>query len=173
MAPFYGGPFRKVASDDIAGITSLYGGFPIEQASWAHGTDLRIELDSAVESVRRYGFFTRVVGKPDTTNWYHLPVPTPVITHGNRLAICRAMLRFVTGGSSAVVRDVHIYDGEARIAAHQFVNLSGSQPFAAFGVAHKPDVFWGTGISIGVQTGSGTADERRIDLISGGIDFLA
>lgn len=173
MAPFYGGPFRKVANDDIAGITSLYGGYPIEHASWAHGTDLQIEVDANVESVRRFGFFTRVVGKPGTTNWYHLPIPTPVITKGNRLAIARAMLRFVTGGTSAVVRDVHIYDGEARIAAHQFVNLSGSQPFAVFGVAHKPDVFWGTGISIGVTTGRGTAAERRIDLISGGIDFLA
>jgi hypothetical protein len=172
MAPFYGGPFRKVASDDIAGITSLYGGYPIEQASWAHGTDLQVEVDGNVDTMRRYGFFTRVVGKPNTTNWYHLPIPTPVITHGNRLGIARAMLRFVTGGTSAVVRDVHIYDGESRIAAHQFVNLSGSQPFAVFGVAHKPDVFWGTGISIGVTTGSGSRDERRIDLISGGIDFL-
>lgn len=172
MAPFYGGPFRKVAADDIAGITSLYGGYAIEQASWAHGTDLTIELQDNVASVRRYGFFTRVVGKPNTTNWYHLPIPTPVITHGNRLAIARAMLRFVTGGQSATVRDVHIYDGESRIAAHQFVNLSGSQPFAVFGIAHKPDVFWGTGISIGVTTGTGTAAERRIDVISGGIDFL-
>lgn len=172
MAPFYGGPFRKVAADDIAGITSLYGGYAIEQASWAHGTDLTIELQDNVASVRRYGFFTRVVGKPNTTNWYHLPIPTPVITHGNRLAIARAMLRLVTGGPSATVRDVHIYDGESRIAAHQFVNLSGSQPFAVFGIAHKPDVFWGTGISIGVTTGTGTAAERRIDVISGGIDFL-
>lgn len=173
MAPFYGGPYRTVANDDIAGITSLYGGFPIEYASWAHGTDLQIELETNVASMRKYGFFTRVVGKPNTTNWYHLPIPTPVITKGNRLAICRAMLRFVTGGPSAVVRDVHIYDGSSRIAAHQFVNLSGNQPFAVFGVAHKPDVFWGTGISIGVATGSGTVAERRIDLISGGIDFLA
>ena len=173
MAPFYGGPFRKVADDDIAGITSLYGGFAIEQASWAHGTDLQIEVDSAVESMRKFGFFTRVVGKPNTTNWYHLPIPTPVITKGNRLSIARAMLRFVTGGSSAVVRDVHVYDGSSRIAAHQFVNLSGNQPFAVFGVAHKPDVFWGTGISIGVTTGTGTASQRRIDLISGGIDFMA
>ena len=173
MAPFYGGPFRQVSADDIAGIRSLYGNFAIEQASWVHGTDLQIEVDSAVESMRRYGFFTRVVGKPNTTNWYHLPVPTPVITKDNRLSIARAMLRFVTGGSSAVVRDVHIYDGSSRIAAHQAVNLSGSQPFAVFGVAHKPDVFWGNGISIGVTTGSGTATERRIDVISGGIDYMA
>ena len=117
MAPFYGGPYRKVVDDDIAGITSLYGGFPIEYASWAHGTDLQIELEANVGSMRKFGFFTRVVGKPNTTNWYHLPIPTPVITKGNRLAICRAMLRFVTGGPSAVVRDVHIYDGSSRIAA--------------------------------------------------------
>jgi len=173
MAPFYGGPFRKVSTDDIDGIRSLYGNFGIEQASWVHGTDLQIEVQSDVESMRRYGFFTRVVGKPDTTNWYHLPVPTPVITHNNRLTIARAMLRFVTGGPSAVVRDVHIYDGSSRIAAHQAVNLSGSQPFAVFGVAHKPDVFWGNGISIGVTTGAGTATQRRIDVISGGIDYMA
>jgi hypothetical protein len=123
--------------------------------------------------MRRYGFFTRVVGTPNTTNWYHLPVPTPVITHNNRLTIARAMLRFVTGGASAVVRDVHIYDGSSRIAAHQAVNLSGSQPFAVFGVAHKPDAFWGNGISIGVTTGTGTAAQRRIDVISGGIDYMA
>jgi len=53
------------------------------------------------------------------------------------------------------------------------VNLSGNQPFTKFGVAHKPDVFWGAGISIGVTTGSGTAAQRQIDLISAGIDFLA
>jgi hypothetical protein len=172
MAPFYGGPHRAVEADDIAGITSLYGGFSINHAMWVHGTSVTIERDADVESVTRFGFFTRIVGKPNTTNWYHVAVPTPVIVGGNRLAFARAMLRFATGGTSAVVRDVHIYDGSSRIAAHQSVNLSGSQPFAVFGVAHKPDVAWGAGISIGVTTGPGTAAQRRIDLISAGIDFL-
>lgn len=83
------------------------------------------------------------------------------------------MLRLVTGGTSAVVRDVHIYDGSSRIAAHQAVNLSGTLPFAVFGIPHKPDVFWGAGISIGVTTGAGTAAQRRMDFISAGIDFLS
>jgi hypothetical protein len=91
----------------------------------------------------------------------------------NRLAFARAMLRLVTGGTNAVVRDVHIYDGSARIAAHQAVNLSGSQLFAVFGLPHKPDVFWGAGIAIGVTTGAGTATQRRMDFISAGIDFLS
>jgi hypothetical protein len=173
MAPFYGGPHRFLDADDLAGITSLYGGFAINHAMWTHGTDLHVEVDANVESIRRFGFYTRVVGRPNTTNWYHFAVPTPVIVSGNRLGICRAMLRLVTGGTSAVVRDVHIYDGEARIAAHQFVGLSGSVPFAAFGVAHKPDILWGVGISIGVSTGAGTAAQRRLDVISAGVDFLS
>ncbi|MGW4928609.1 DUF6623 family protein [Agromyces sp. NPDC004153] len=173
MAPFYGGPHRAVESDDIEGIRSLYGSFAIEQAQWVHGTDLHVEVDANVESLIRFGFFTRVVGKPNTTNWYHFAIPTPVIVSNNRLAFARAMLRLVTGGGNAVVRDVHIYDGSARIAAHQSVNLSGSLPFAVFGVPHKPDVFWGAGISIGVTTGGGTAAERRMDFISAGIDFLS
>lgn len=172
MAPFYGGPMRTLPNDDIAGIQSLYGGFGIAHAMWTHGTDLRVEVPDNVTSLRRYGFFTRVVGKANTTNWYHFAIPTPVIVDNNRLAFARAMLRFITGGPSAVVRDVHIYDGSSRISAHQFVNLSGVQPFAVFGVPHKPDVFWGAGISIGVSTGAGTADQRRMDFISAGIDFL-
>lgn len=173
MAPFYGGPHRFLDADDIAGITSLYGGYAINHAMWAHGTDVHVEVDANVESIQRFGFYTRIVGRANTTNWYHFAIPTPVIVSGNRLAFCRAMLRFVTGGTAATVRDVHIYDGSARIAAHQAVNLSGSQPFTVFGVPHKPDVFWGAGISIGVTTGAGTVAQRRIDLISAGIDFLS
>lgn len=173
MAPFYAGPHRFLHADDIGGIQTLYGGYAIEHAMWVHGTDIKIEVDANVESVRRFGFFTRLVGRPNTTNWYHFAIPTAVITHGNRLTFARAMLRFVTGGPAAVVRDVHIYDGSSRIAAHQGVNLSGSQGFAKFGVAHKPDVLWGAGISIGVTTGAGSADQRRMDFISAGIDFLS
>ena len=173
MEPFYGGPHRFLSADDIAGIQSLYGGYAIEQASWVHGTDMHAEVDANVESLVRFGFFTRIVGKANTTNWYHFAVPTPVIVKGNRLAYARAMLRFVTGGPAAVVRDVHIYDGSDRIAVHNGVNLSGNQPFTKFGVAHKPDVFWGAGISIGVTTGAGTAAQRQMDHISAGIDFLA
>jgi hypothetical protein len=172
MAPFYGGPHRFLHSDDIAGIQSLYGGYSIAHAMWVHGTDIKVEVDANVDSIRRFGFFTRIVGKANTTNWYHFAVPTAVIVDGNRLAIARAMLRFVTGGTNAVVRDVHIYDGSSRIAAHQSVNLSGSQPFAKFGVAHKPGVLWGLGISIGVNTGAGTAAQRTMDFISAGFDLL-
>ena len=88
--------------------------------------------------MRRFGFFTRLVGKPNTTNWFHFALPTPVIVNNDRKVLGPCMLRFQTGSTNAVVRDVYIYDGEVRIAAHDGVNLSGSQPFRRFGVAHAP-----------------------------------
>jgi peptidoglycan hydrolase-like protein with peptidoglycan-binding domain len=171
MEPFYTGPRRVLHGDDIAGISSIYGGYPIAEASWLHGTAVTVEVPASMESVRRFGFFTRLIGKANTTNWFHFALPTPVIVNGDRKVVGPCMLRFQTGGTNAVVRDVHIYDGEVRVAAHNGVNLSGNQPFRRFGVAHAPEVLWGVGISIGVKYGGGTAAQRTIDLISAGCDF--
>lgn len=171
MEAFYGGPRRVLHGDDIAGITTIYGGYSIAEASWLHGTAVTVELPTNMESVRRFGFFTRLIGKPNTQNWFHLALPTPVIVNNDRKVLGPCMLRFQTGGTNAVVRDVHIYDGEVRVAAHDGVNLSGSQPFRRFGIAHAPEVLWGAGISIGVTYGGGTSAQRTIDLISAGCDF--
>jgi peptidoglycan hydrolase-like protein with peptidoglycan-binding domain len=171
MQAFYGGPRRVLHGDDIAGITSIYGGYSIAEASWVHGTAVSVELPDSIESMRRFGFFTRLVGKPNTQNWLHFAIPTPVIVNNDRKVVGPCMLRFQTGGTNAVVRDVHIYDGEVRLVAHDSVNLSGSQAFTRFGVAQAPEVLWGVGISIGVTYGGGTAAQRTIDLISAGCDF--
>ena len=170
MEAFYGGPRRVLHSDDVNGITSVYGGYTIAEASWVHGTSVQVEVPDGLELVRRMGFFTRIVGKPNTTNWLHFAIPTPVIQNGTRRTFGPCMLRFATGGPAAMVRDVHLYDGEVRVVAHDGVNLSGSQPFTRFGVAHAPKILWGIGISIGVSFGAGSAAARTIDLISAGCD---
>lgn len=171
MQAFYGGPRRVLHSDDVSGITSIYGGYNIAEASWVHGTSIQIELPDNIEFVRRFGFFTRIIGRANTTNWFHFAIPTPVIVNNVRKTFGPCMLRFSTGGASALVRDVHLYDGEVRVVAHNNVNLSGSQPFTRFGVAHAPKVLWGVGISIGVTFGGGTAASRTMDFISAGCDF--
>lgn len=171
MQAFYGGPRRVLHSDDVNGITSIYGGYNIAEASWVHGTSIQIELPENIEFVRRFGFFTRIIGRPNTTNWFHFAIPTPVIVNNVRKTFGPCMLRFSTGGAAALVRDVHLYDGEVRVVAHNNVNLSGSQPFTRFGVAHAPKVLWGVGISIGVTFGGGTAANRTMDFISAGCDF--
>ena len=151
---------------------SIYAGYAIAEASWIHGTSVQVEVPESLEVVRRMGFFTRIIGKPNSTNWLHFAVPTPVIENGVRRVVGPCMLRFGHGWSrtpSCVT--VHIYDGEQRIAAHDGVDLSGQQPLARFGVAHAPQVLFGVGISVGVQFGGGSAAARTIDLMSAGCDF--
>ncbi|MHC4621478.1 MAG: DUF6623 family protein [Planctomycetota bacterium] len=169
MYPYYGGPHRYLDSDDIAGIRAIYGGYKIAHAMWVHGSSIQIEHPDRIESVWRAGFYTRIVGKPNTTNWLHFAIPTPVIVEGDRKQVGTVILRFRTGSTSAVVRDVHIYDGEAKIASHNDVNLSGNHWFERFGVAHGPGVRWGLGISLGVTFGTGRA--RNMDFVAAGCDF--
>ncbi len=171
MAPFYGGPRRFLSPDDIQGIQSLYGGAgALENATWIHGNAALIEHPGRIESQRYYGFFNRIIGKRNTNNWIHFALPTPVIEDGRRLIMDRFMLRAATG-NAATLRDVHIRDGERVVALLNEVNRSGSLGFEKFGVAQMKAVQWGISVSLGFDFGSGSAAQRRVDLISAGFDF--
>lgn len=170
MNPTYRGPQRRLGTDDVAGITSLYGGIGIENATWVHGNAATVEVPANIENQRHYGFYNRIVGRPNTTNWIHFSLPTPVIEDGRRLTLDRFMLRAVSG-TRAVLRDVHIRDGSDVVALHNGVMLSGSMGFEVFGVASMPAVRWGVSVSLGFDFGEGPADERRVDLISAGFDY--
>jgi peptidoglycan hydrolase-like protein with peptidoglycan-binding domain len=171
MQAFYGGPHRFLHQDDISGIQTVYGGYPIANASWIHGSSIQVEIPEQIESIRRFGFYTRIIGKPNTSNWFHFAIPSSAIVDDDRKLVGPVILRFRTGSTIAVVRDVHIYDGSARIMAHNGVNLSGNNFFSKFGVAHSPPALWGVGVSIGVNFGNGTSIERSMDFIAAGCDF--
>lgn len=145
---------------------------PIAHATWTHGHSMQIEYPGKIQSTWRAGFFIRVVGKPNTTNWFHFAIPTPVIVNGKRLSVGSCMLRFKTGGLQAVVRDVHVFDGEKKIVQHNDVNLTGNHGFERFNVPNNPDVHWGLGISIGVTFLNGTNAQRTIEMISAGCDLF-
>lgn len=51
----------------------------ITQAMWTHGHTMKVEDPAGLSGVWRAGFFARAVGRPNTTNWFHFAVPTPVI----------------------------------------------------------------------------------------------
>jgi hypothetical protein len=172
MFPSYGGPMRTLHADDKAGIRSIYGSYKIAHAQWAHGTSMQVEYPDRLERVTRAGFYTYLYGKPNTTNWFHFAIPTPVIVDSKRLKIVCAILRFRTFSTNAIVKHVHIYDGYNKIASHDDVNLSGNNWFKKYGVAHKPFIYWGLGISIGVAFKAGTIGQRRMDFVSAGCDLI-
>jgi|LGVE01.1.fsa_nt_gb hypothetical protein len=144
----------------------------LEHAMWAHGHSMHIEYPDRLNVVWRAGFYIRVEGELGTDNWFHFAIPTPVIVKDNRLRVGSVMLRFKTMSSDAIVRHVHIYDGEKMIATHNNVNLSGDHMFERFDVPGHPDVRWGLGISIGVRFGTEKGKSHRMEFISAGCDFL-
>jgi hypothetical protein len=80
------------------------------------------------------------------------------------------MLRFNTSSIDAFVRDVHVYDGEKLIAAHNNINLSKENLFTRLVVPDRPEVLWGLGISIGVGFGVEMMD-HHMEFIAAGCDF--
>ena len=81
------------------------------------------------------------------------------------------MLRMTTGSVDSFVRDVHIYDGESRIAVHDEVYLVEDNSFARFEVPETPYLRWGLGISLGVGFGVEMM-EHTMSFISAGADFV-
>lgn len=146
------------------------GAVGIPYASWIHGHSMQIEYPDQIASVWRAGFYIGLEGKPGTANWFHFAIPTPVIINDVRLRVDSVMLSFNTRSADAFVRDVGVYDGDALIAMHENVNLSGDNRFVRFDVPDKPEVWLGLGISIGVGFGVEMMD-HRMEFISAGCDF--
>jgi hypothetical protein len=133
---------------------------------------MQVEFPDRAESIWRAGFYIRVVPKPNTVNWFHFAIPTPVIVDDNSLRVGKVLIRFKAGSAVAAVTAVHVYDGEVVIAVHDKLTLSpNAWSTASFDVPNHPEIKWGLGISIGVTTGGG-AGSRNMDFVSAGCDFL-
>jgi len=147
------------------------GEFNIPYASWIHGHAMTIEYPDRIASAIRRGYAYEIEGKPGTWNWFHFAIPTPVIINDIRLQVDSIMLRMKTGSIDAFVRDVHIYDGERRIAVHNNVYLVEENWFVRFEVPETPYLRWGLGISLGVGFGVEMM-AHTMDFISAGADLV-
>ena len=147
------------------------GQYNIPFASWIHGHSMEIEYPDRMASAIRRGYAFQVEGKPGTNNWFHFAIPTPVIINDVRLQVDSIMLRMTTGSIDAFVRDVHIYDGEARIAVHNDVYLVEDNWFVRFGVPDTPYLRWGLAISLGVGFGVEMMS-HTMDFVSVGADLV-
>ncbi|MFC1763495.1 DUF6623 family protein [Planctomycetota bacterium] len=142
----------------------------IVHASWIHGHSMHIEYPDKIQSQRRIGYAFRIVGKSGLTNWLHYAIPTPVIINDVRLKLDSVMLDFTTGSVDAFVRDVHVYDGAAKIAYWNDLGWSESHRFERLVLNEPLAVGRGIGISIGIGVGVEMMD-HTMDFIAAGADF--
>lgn len=145
----------------------------LEKAMWAHGHSMIIERPQDLVSTWRAGFFIRVVGRRGSTNWFHFPIPTPVIVNDNRLRIDSAMLRFRSLSTSAEVTNVHVFDGENRIFARDGMLFSPTGfGLERFELRNKPEVHWGVGVTVGVRFNGANDNQNTMEFAAAGVDFL-
>jgi len=166
------GVLGGVAAGALVPTTAQAAAIKIAHAMWIHGHSMEIEYPDRLASMRRAGFSINVEPKSNSTNWFHFAIPTPVIVDDVRLRVNQVMLRFKTYSVDAWVRDVHVYDGEKLIAAHDKVNLSKEHWFEIFVVPDTPLVQWGIGISIGIACGVEMMD-HHMEFFAAGCDFTA
>jgi hypothetical protein len=124
-------------------------------------------------------------GKIGTSNWFHVPIATPVIVADTRAKLVQVFVMFKCGSAAAVtannanlagcnVTDVHVWDGPNRINTFGPFKLFGEHRFR-FGTSttHKlptpKDIFWGVELAVHV---SFTQDES-ITFAAAGADFQA
>lgn len=173
MAPFYSGPRRFLSPDDILGIQSLYGNSPVPQAATSiHGNSAVIEIDEDVEFQRNFGAFHRVIGKPNTKNWVHFSLPTPLYQDGKPLAMHNLKLRMLLS-ENTVLREIQIRDGDRLVASFMFVNRSGLLNFDKFAIPSMPTVRECVHVSLGLDFGGGSSTDRQADLVSLGMEFVS
>jgi hypothetical protein len=141
-------------------------------AMWIHGTSIQPEWLDRVESITRQGLHTHIICKPDTYNWFHFAIPTPVILSDKRLKLDSIIVTFKTG-TQAPVTSVHVRDGgrDPPIAVHEDISMAGDHPFERYGVPGQPEVFFGIGIGLRVDSQSDPT-QNWIEFSSAGADFL-
>src|SRR5437763_1550612 len=96
-------------------------------ASWVHGNALVIENPGNLTSLGHFGWGTDVRVKPGKDTWFHIPIPTPVITGGIRTTIQKLFLLFDSENGS--IRNIHIYDGPNKIQEFNGLMLEGNHFF--------------------------------------------
>lgn len=82
-------------------------------ASWIQGNALVVENpsdDPGVITTAHYGWGTEVRMEPGVTQWFHIPIPTPVIVNNQRSRLLRVFLLYKLEGQAGITY-LHLYDG--------------------------------------------------------------
>jgi len=126
-------------------------------AMWTHGNAVIPETPELLDKITHLGFGTQVQLRRDTDQWFHVPMPSPVILGGVRPKLQRVI---ILGRSSIsdYIRRVHIFDGSTRVQDHSVLICGDKLEFNPDSVvnANNLPIAKGLGISMLVD-GSASA----------------
>jgi hypothetical protein len=165
-------------------------------ASWSPGTAfMPAEFPSNMDQVNGIGWSdilglrqsggATFQGKVGTTNWFHVPIATPVIVADTRAKLVQVFVMFRCGSAASIaannatiagcnVTDVHVWDGGNRIATFGSFKLFGEHRFrfgtsTTFKLPTPKDIFFGVELAVHVSF----SQNEPITFASAGADFQA
>ncbi|MEV0388180.1 DUF6623 family protein [Nonomuraea sp. NPDC050643] len=120
-------------------------------AWWIHGNAVVPETPHLVQTVK-FGFGTQFKLQRGTQQWFHVPMPTPVILGGARPKLKRI---FILGQSdvSSCITKVHIYDNTNRVEERTPTicgDLLAIKPQNTIQLNHT--IFFGLGITMFIDS---------------------
>jgi hypothetical protein len=148
----------------------------LKAAMWIHGTIVEAENPADLTLVRR-GWGTHFFGRQFTSNWFHFPIPTPVILDDTRPQLVKVFVFYQTGAARII--NLHVYDGPRRVKAFDNLNLSGDHSGSvdsanSFVIDPPITILFGLGISVAVEFTVGDPDRPALPGIlftTAGADF--
>jgi hypothetical protein len=84
-------------------------------AMWVHGTDAQVEDPGGLipNGVIREGIGTHFFGQSKSFNWFHVPIPTPVVIDDKRPSLVKVFFFYKL--DAGVIEHVDIWDGPFRL----------------------------------------------------------
>jgi hypothetical protein len=149
----------------------------LKSAVWVHGNIVQVQDPERLTFQRRYDFAAKFIGNNRHENWFHFPMPTPVIIDDVRPKLAKVFV-FYNARSSVTINELRVLDGHRRVKAFENLNWSGDhgfsvQPENSRTIDPPETILFGLGISIKVSFGGDVEAESRsqIDFTAAGADF--
>jgi hypothetical protein len=147
----------------------------LKAAMWVHGTI--VEAEFPVLTVSRKGWGTSFTGHELTTNWFHIPIITPVILDDIRPLLAKVFVFY--RATNARITNLHVYDGAKKVKSLDALNLSGDHSISIdasnnWDVTPPLGIKFGLSISVGVEflkPATATNPSAEILFTSAGADF--
>jgi hypothetical protein len=94
-------------------------------AVWVHGNVVAVESPQNLkpDGIVRIGWGSSFVGKSGSTNWFHIPITTPVILDNVRPKLKKVFVKYKS--MDGQITKLHIYDGGKKVKAFDGLKLMG------------------------------------------------
>ncbi len=139
---------------------------------WSHGSNMQIEYENRITSIRHTGPFVRIEGQSGQNTWGHFPINNPTMIDGTGVSLTKIYVSFRTR-EYGFVNEILMYDGEQIIVESNNISLNGDNLEYELNLDHPIPIEKGLNLVIGFQFKPNPPNTRatQIEVIGVGIDL--